>query len=225
MAVVPPKLKRSLRGAGSYLLQALFPETCLHCSENLVERGLICAACTRSNPEHDHTGQAEGHYPTHFVFEYSGVAKTLFGAAKFSGRRRAAHGLLQEARKDLQTFADGRTVFLPMPSKRKLLRQIMKSSLQPKYVIAKAYRLKPKGAEESNKLLGEAGRFRRIRESLAWSGKVLPDADRYVLCDDVLTTGATLGQAAWLLQQEARVPREKILLWALMHRRREHKAQ
>ena len=83
------------------------------------------------------------------------------------------------------------------------------------------FRLRSGRFGEKNKNLGEAARFRRIRESLVRGARPIPKAERYVLCDDVLTTGATLGQAAWLLEQSG-IAREKILLWALLYRRREN---
>jgi hypothetical protein len=47
--------------------------------------------------------------------------------------------------------------------------------------------------------LGEAARYRRIHDTLQWNGRPLLSAKRYVICDDVFTTGATINEIAKLL--------------------------
>jgi len=205
-----------------YLLQAIFPEPCLHCRTCLPDRGVICARCTEELP---HCGQnstvAGAYYQTRYLYAYEGVQKSLFKAAKFARRRKARNMVFRLAHGALASLAEPGTVFLPMPSSRDFLATLVRSAVPRDRIHVGMFRLRKDKFGEKNKQLGEAARFRRIRESLVRGAKPLPVAERYVLCDDVLTTGATLGQAAWLLEQSG-IAREKILLWALLYRRREN---
>jgi predicted amidophosphoribosyltransferase len=207
-----------------YLLQAFFPEFCLHCKSRLPEVGLVCSPCLRDVPRpQGNSIVANAHYETKYLFFYEGVQKSLFKAAKFSGRRRAQEFMFRAAHCALKEIAEPGSVFLPMPSSRNFLAKLLLSAVPRAQIFPGIYFLKKGRWGKSNKQLGEAGRFRRIRESLILRTKKLPSAERYILCDDVLTTGATLGQAAWLLESTG-VPREKLMLWALLYRRREDNA-
>ncbi len=205
-----------------YLLQAVFPEPCLHCKLYLPEAGLICTRCVAELPQAEENSIVPGlHYQTQYLYFYEGVQKSLFKAAKFSGRRRAREFLFPLAHAALHALAQSGTLFLPMPSSRSFLGELLRSAVPRDQIYPEMYVLRKARWGESNKQLGEAARFRRMRESLMRSARMLPEAERYILCDDVLTTGATLGQAAWLLESSG-VPREKIVLWALLYRRREN---
>lgn len=205
-----------------YLLQAIFPEPCLHCKSRLPENGLICPRCLADWPQGEQNSTVpHSHYQTQYLYPYEGVQKSLFKAAKFSGRRRAQGFVFRKARAALQSLVQPGTVFLPMPSSRSFLSGLLQSAVPRAQIHPGMYLFQRGKWGDSNKHLGEAARFRRIRESLVRSPKQLAVAERFVLCDDVLTTGATLGQAAWLLESGG-VPREKIVLWALLYRRREN---
>jgi predicted amidophosphoribosyltransferase len=218
----PLRISESLPAIREYLLQAIFPEPCLHCKSRLSDENLLCPQCLSLMPQSEQNSTVpEAHYQTQYLYAYEGVQKSLFKAAKFSARRRAQAKILAMARHALQTLAEPGTLFLPMPSSRSFLSELLSSTVDAQSVQAGVFEMKKGIWGEKNKHLGEAARFRRIRESLVRSPKPLRAADRYVLCDDVLTTGATLGQAAWLLESSG-VPREKILLWALFYRRREN---
>lgn len=205
-----------------YLLQAIFPEPCLHCRARLPDRGILCARCTAELPQSKQNSRVAGaYYETCYLYAYEGVQESLFKAAKFARRRRALNMVFRLARAALALLAEPGTVFLPMPSSSTFLAELMRSAVNREQIHAGMFFLRSGKFGDSNKQLSEAARFRRIRESLVRSAKPLPGAERYVLCDDVLTTGATLGQAAWLLESGG-VPREKIILWALLYRRREN---
>lgn len=207
-----------------YLLQAIFPEPCVHCKSRLSEESLLCPQCLSLMPQSEQNSTVpEAHYQTQYLFTYEGVQKSLFKAAKFSARRRAQAKLFALAGNALRTMSQPGTLFLPMPSSRSFLSELIRSTVDAQSVQAGVFEMKKSIWGEKNKHLGEAARFRRIRESLVRSPKPLRPAERYVLCDDVLTTGATLGHAAWLLEGSG-IPRGKISLWALFYRRREHDA-
>lgn len=219
-----PKALKVLPAAGEYMLQAIFPEPCLHCGGRLPEHGVLCAACEANMPPAGQNCAVAGaYYQTNYVFLYEGVQKSLFKAAKFAGRRRAQTRICSAAGRALAKLAIPGVMFLPMPSSRSFLNAVLRSALARGQLQPGLFRLRRQGTGDSNKRLGEAARFRRIRESLVRSAEPLPRAELYVLCDDVLTTGATLGQAAWLLE-EAGIARDKILLWALFYRARQNAA-
>lgn len=210
----------ALRRFGRDLLQGFFPELCLHCGEKIVDRDFFCTACAPRSG-FDVIPAENPKYRQHYTFVYEGPLQTLFQAAKFSGRRRARRFFTEAAARDLDNLNDGKSVFLALPSRSDFLRTLLKKSLPATRLISDAFQVKRSlFGNKANKLLGEAGRYRRIHESLLWAGAALPEAERYILCDDVSTTGATLGHAAHLLSKNAGVDASRILLWSLMYRPR-----
>lgn len=212
----------ALRDTTRFIVNGIFTESCVHCCKRVAEEGLLCHACSEkicvsATPPH------RGIYSVYSAAEYSGALKSLFAAAKFSERYRALHMLSRYAENSLGVFAANDTLFVAMPSSHKFLKRLLSKTVGKDKVFFGGYRML--SMRDSNKTLGEAERFRRIQESLVLSGKRLPHAERYVLCDDVLTTGATLNRAAWLLEKEREVPREKIYLWSLLFRRRRHEEE
>lgn len=204
------------------LLRATFPELCLHCSERIAQDDLLCANCAaagilrRPAPIAD-----EDQIERKFSFLYEGPAKTLFSAAKFAERRRALEFFIREAGNDLRHLDGEGVLFLAVPSRRKFLRRLLVGSLPQAQIIFDAFRIKPERlATDANKFLGEAGRYRRIHESMSWNTPVMPPGKKYVICDDVSTTGATLSHAAHLLLENLKVERSQVTLWALMYRER-----
>lgn len=210
----------ALRRFGRDLLQGFFPELCLHCGEKIVDRDFFCSACAPRSG-FDVTPAENPQYRQHYTFMYEGPLQTLFQAAKFSGRRRARRFFTEAAARDLGRFNDGRSVFLALPSRSDFLRKLITASLPASQLMFDTFRVKRTlFGNKANKLLGEAGRYRRIHEDLQWNNLPLPRAERYILCDDVSTTGATLGHAAHLLAKNAGIDATRILLWSLMYRPR-----
>lgn len=211
--------QKSLIGSA---LQAVFPELCIECGKKIPRSAFFCDACgetgglTRAGDV-----AAENGIERRFAFLYEKTGKTLFAAAKFSERRRAMHYLIREGRSHLAPLFGGSTLVLGLPSRRKFLRKLLGSIVPKEKLMLNAFAVRRKlFGKDANKLLGEGERYKRIHENLIWAEKPLPAADRYILCDDVSTTGATLNHAAYLLQKHAGVAKERILLWALMYRPR-----
>lgn len=205
-----------------WALQAIFPELCLECGEKLPRSGFFCADCGETGSlKRVGDMEPENGITRRFVFVYEHTGKTLFAAAKFSGRRRAVNFFRREALDHLSPLCAGETLVLSLPSRKKFLAQLLRAIVPKGKLILNAFGVKrsPFG-RSANKLLSEGERYKRIHESLNWSAKKIPAADRYILCDDVSTTGATLNHAAYLLQKYAGIPKEKIVLWALMYRPR-----
>lgn len=211
---------RHFARCSDYLFQIAFPEPCLHCGANFPPQGILCKSCHAALLESvADMALPTAYYTTHYLFLYQGVVKSLFKAAKFSHRRRAIATLCSLAYPSLAALCTPGSVLVPMPSSRNFLSQLLEKSVPHERIYKGVFHIRQEFVGTQNKHLSEAARFRRIRQILYRSKKELPSATRYILCDDVLTTGATLGQAAALLEQNG-IARDKILLWALCYRER-----
>ncbi|MCX7632241.1 MAG: hypothetical protein N2Z22_02780 [Turneriella sp.] len=203
-----------------YLLQALFPEACLGCGSVFPQEGMLCETCLAVFPQPVvNTFLSKNYFPSYFVLRYSQAEAQMLYAAKFASRRRARKFLLEIARPALAALSEPETIFIAMPSRHDFLAWLLRHSV-PEKLVCGIFQIAHTSRKDANKYLGEAGRFRRIRENLHRSKKALPPAQRYILCDDVMTTGATLSHAGWLLHQEG-LAREQILLWSLFYHERE----
>jgi predicted amidophosphoribosyltransferase len=203
-------------------LSALFPELCLECGSKVAGHALFCNTCAQQGILKP-VGSIASEDGVHrqYAFLYEGLGKTLFAAAKFSDRRRAVNFLIREARTNLTDLCSGSAVVLALPSRKKFLRRLLRAIVPKQKLILEAFQVKRKLLRnDANKLLGEAERYKRIHESLVWKLKNLPTVERYIIADDVSTTGATLNHAAYLLQKHGGIRKEQITLWALMQRPR-----
>lgn len=206
-----------------FILQAIFPEFCLHCGERVRQNAMLCTRCASGEILKRPVGVAKANgIEQKFSFLYEGAAKTLFSAAKFSERQRPLKYFIEAARPDLVEMLTEKTIFLAVPSRRKFLARLLGAILPPGTLVLDAFRFEKEGKNSAaNKLLGEAGRYRRIHESLTWNNANLRPAEKYIVCDDVSTTGATLSHAAHLVQQHLDIDKSNITLWALMYRERQ----
>lgn len=208
------------------LLQALFPETCLHCGEKMADAGLFCSPCAAQGiREFSANGVQvqQVRYGQAHAFVYEGVARSLLKAAKFSERRRAVKRWIDLAAPQLRTLVGADSLVLALPSRRKFLQRLVKAIVPKKQLVLDAFSFKKEKIflRRANKALGEAARYRRIHETLQWRGKQLPAAKQYVICDDVFTTGATLTHAGYLTEKNLQLKPDQITLWALLARPRE----
>lgn len=201
-------------------LELFFPEDCLHCRERTAENGLLCQRCTGTLSTFAGSANTQAGHARNHALLYQGAGKALFSAAKFANRRRALHQLLPWAEQSLRPLNTPESCFIQMPSSRPFLHRLL-SAILPQHKIARGiFAFEKTATRGQNKLLKESERFRRIAETLKISRRDLPRAETYILCDDVFTTGATLGHAAWLLQTEFSLKPEQIQLWTLMYRER-----
>jgi len=211
-----------VNAAFGYVARSLFPELCLGCGERLMRDDFFCANCTTTKPVRATAPDSGAHgFRQRFVFDYEGNARKLLAAAKFSERRRAVRVLVRAATEDFAPLTGKGSVFIALPSRRRFLHALLKKSLPQESIRTDIFRMKKRLFKRTaNKELGEGERFRRIRDDLLWAERTLPAVERYIICDDVFTTGATLTHAAHLLQTRLIIPKEKIVLWALMVRPR-----
>lgn len=211
-----------MSAAFGYMARSLFPELCLGCGGRLMRDDFFCAACAAATPVRATAPDIGAHgFQQRFVLDYDGNARKLLAAAKFSERRRALRFLISATTENLTPLTGKDSIFIALPSRRRFLHTLLKKSLPQQTIRTNVYRMKKRLFKKTaNKELSEGERFRRIRDDLLLRARALPDAERYILCDDVFTTGATLTHAAHLLQTRLAIPKEKITLWALMVRPR-----
>ena len=208
------------------LLQALFPEACLHCGEKIADAGLFCTPCAANGTRKFAAGEThekQARYPQAHAFVYEGIAKSLLKAAKFADRRRALASWIDLAAPQLAPLMEGDALVLVLPSRRKFLSRLLKAIVPKEKLVLNAFQFKRETFlfQRANKTLGEAARYRRIHDTLLWGGRKIPTAARYVICDDVFTTGATLNHAGYLAEKKLGLRPEQITLWALLARPRE----
>jgi predicted amidophosphoribosyltransferase len=202
------------------ILQQLFPELCLHCAEMFADSDLLCRECEktlRKGPSNPETVQG---MRRKYAIVYETAAKSLFAAAKFSDRRRAQNLLIEMAQESLKSLITESTIFIQMPSSRPFLRKVLRRIVPRRQLVEKIFTIDRDGEYLANKLLKEADRFQHVAATLRISASKLPYAENFVICDDVYTTGATSGHAAWLLRQ-AGIAAENITVWTLMFRERQ----
>ncbi len=204
----------------SAALELFFPEECLHCHNSIAEKGLLCATCSGTLRKFESSASTQAGHVRHHALLYQGAGKALFSAAKFANRRRALQQLLPWAERSLRPLNAPESCFIEMPSSRRFLHRLLSAILPQQKITRKVFSFVKTATRGQNKLLKESERFRRIAETLKISRRDLPKAETYILCDDVFTTGATLGHAAWLLQNELSLKPEQIQLWTLMYRER-----
>lgn len=218
-----PVSQKYLTGA---LLQTFFPEVCLHCGENMADAGLFCAPCAARGIQKyaaAETKTQQARYPHAHAFVYAGIAKSLLKAAKFADRRRALHSWIDLAAPQIAPLLEGDSLVLALPSRRKFLSRLLKAIVPKEKLVLDAFQFKRETFffRRANKTLGEAARYRRIHDSLQWNGIKISTAKRYIVCDDIFTTGATLNHAGYLAEKNLVIQPEQITLWALLARPRE----
>ncbi len=208
------------------MLQALFPEVCLHCGEKIADAGLFCGACAEQGVKKyiaSATRAQQARYPHAHAFVYEGIAKSLLKVAKFSDRRRALKSWIDLATPQLSPLVGQGALVLALPSRRKFLARLLKAIVPKQQLILNAFAFKRETFlfQRANKTLGEAARYRRIHDTLQWKSVNFPPARRYLICDDIFTTGATLNHAGYLAEKNLAIRPEQITLWALLARPRE----
>lgn len=202
------------------ILQQLFPERCLHCEERLSDAHLLCAVCANTLRKGPVDTDIVAGMRRRYALIYDAAAKSLFAAAKFSDRRRARQLLVEIAAENLKGLVNDSALFIEIPSSRPFLHGLLRRVVPRRQILNGIFAIDRTGSYKSNKLLKESDRFQRIAATLTLSGKNIPEAGHYVICDDVYTTGATMGHAAWLLRQ-AGVEADNLTMWSLMFRERQ----
>ena len=200
------------RGMGkhpvSVLLDLLFPPKCAFCGR-LVEEGDVCAACAEALPFREGTASVqvigEGRYPCALAFYYEGPVRDGVRALKFgkkSWRARVfARYIAQTAAEELSGGFDA-VSFVPVSLRRNFERGFDQARLLAEEaakiwgVKAEAVLRKDRHTRAQSSLQDAALRKTNVKGAYRVPHPERVRGRRFLLIDDVCTTGSTLSAAA-----------------------------
>ena len=200
------------RGMGkhpvSVLLDLLFPPKCAFCGR-LVEEGDVCAACAEALPFREGAASVqvigEGRYPCALAFYYEGPVRDGVRALKFgkkSWRARVfARYIAQTAAEELSGGFDA-VSFVPVSLRRNFERGFDQARLLAEEaaniwgVKAEAVLRKGRHTRAQSSLQDAALRKTNVKGAYRVPHPERVRGRRFLLIDDVCTTGSTLSAAA-----------------------------
>ena len=200
------------RGMGkhpvSVLLDLLFPPRCAFCGR-LVEEGDVCAACAEALPFREGAASVqvigEGRYPCALAFYYEGPVRDGVRALKFgkkSWRARVfARYIAQTAAEELSGGFDA-VSFVPVSLRRNFERGFDQARLLAEEaaniwgVKAEAVLRKVRHTRAQASLQDAALRKTNVKGAYRVPHPERVRGRRFLLIDDVCTTGSTLSAAA-----------------------------
>ena len=185
-----------LQHAGSFLQQLVLPDECSGCG---VVGPALCDACRRALGPEPLT-RSVGRLRVTSSLVYDGVARRVIIAVKNEGRTGLAGPLATALRASVATAtgpADRAVLLVPMPATR---RSAVERGYDPvRLLLRRAYLpgadlLRLVRAPGDQVRLGRDARFANVAAGM--DARRSLDGERVLLVDDVVTTGATLGEAA-----------------------------
>ncbi|MDH5721405.1 MAG: hypothetical protein OEZ13_12435 [Spirochaetia bacterium] len=221
-----------------YPLHLLFPEICSNCGKDFTAHHLpLCSFCLEEKNETDEKLRCDicGEIKYNdscsvcasrkiffkkgfFFWPYESVEKKLFMMAKFENRKKALRFLNQKALELYdKVITEKNMVILGLPSSNNFLKSMTISIAKEKDIeIYFPFSMQKK---KQSKTLHAKDRFLLLKDSLTLNKESLPinKKTKYLLFDDVWTTGATLNTTAKVLH-EAGVPIKNIFTAAFFRR-------
>ena len=193
-----------------FLLHILFPPKCILCNALLEKNELdLCRSCRVDSPEYP-SGKRKLQFLDSFtaVWYYEGSVRHSLLRFKFYGRRNLAPGYGRVlAMKLLREHPEGFDVltWIPVSRLRKLRRgydqcQLLAEAVGRELDMEPVPALKKiRNNRQQSRILGEARRRANVLGVYRVADPELVKDKRILLLDDIVTTGATAGEAARVL--------------------------
>lgn len=201
------------------IISVIAPDTCLTCGQ---EGSLLCEACRQAelfrippscyrcgsvNPEALTCPKCRRHSPLSYVWvvsRYEGVARKLIHEFKFQSRRGATEPIAEEISATLPLLPETLVVHLPTTTRHRRQRGFDQSQLIAKRLatlrdlkyadcLKRTKTIHQRGATRAKRLAQIKGVFTVKNPNLVRGKKIL-------LIDDVMTTGASIEEAARTLR-------------------------
>ncbi|MFD1720077.1 ComF family protein [Amnibacterium endophyticum] len=184
-----------LRVASAFLQQLVLPDDCCGCG---TAGPTLCGRC-REALSPVPAGRTVGGVPVTSALVYDGVVRDVVVAVKNEGRTSVARPLATALRAAVESAAGERDglLLVPMPATRRSavergydpLRLLLRRARLPHHDLLRLVR-----SSGDQVRLGREARFTNVAQGMR-ARRDLSGA-RVLLVDDVVTTGATLGEAA-----------------------------
>lgn len=202
-----------LRTAKENLLEALFPTLCASCRQEIPKNTLLCRVCALSLRARFTTERLRGAlFSVSFLFVYkSSPIRGILHALKYSYVTALAPlmlNILEKEKTHLRRLQADLIVPLPLHSRRLRARGFNQSELiAGKLAEILAVPLLPRVLKRKRntafqiKARTRAGRARNVEGAFEVKDASAVAGKRVLLVDDVITTGATLNEAAQVLTE------------------------
>lgn len=230
-----------------YVTQLVLPENCAHCHNRQRLANLpLCAACNgdlcySEQAEHifDHAAhraraetetitidesnqETELFYGRQFhLFNAEGAGKTLLHLAKFQDRKQVIDYLAAKLKIFLEHLqrTNRFTVIVPLPSSSGFLEKVLQKATTEVNSEAGISRMLQSVTLSNIKKAGRYDRYMLLNKKLKLvPGETLPQNEKVLLFDDIITTGATMNTAARLLVEEFQLDRSQIGVFGVFYR-------
>ncbi len=195
-----PPLAGVIRAALAEALALLLPICCAGCDEPDTGLCETCRAALAPRPRRRLVPGADGHLPVWSGLVFEGTAARVVRALKEDGRTPLAADLAPALAAAAARFGDG-VVYVPIPTSRSSFRR--RGYRVPDLVAAAARLpvatlLRTARQVGDQRGLGRGDRRRNVARSLR---AIRAEGRRVVIVDDVVTTGASLQEAARALRE------------------------
>lgn len=216
------------------LINLLFPPRCLLCGKLVRWEDTTCPACRAkyAEPKTHIEPDAFGCEAVLWAADYTGVLRRGMQNYKFYGMRQGTgffgEMLVRALREGGIPENIDAVTYVPMPPRRERFRGYNQARLLAEYtakVLGLPLReniLSRKGGATAHAASGRQERLDLAMESYHIGKDRLPEGERILLVDDIITTGATVEQCAMLLRRQGA---QKVWAAAPLHTPQQRKAE